>query len=890
MSDTSCIALPEKTSTQALLFSSVFDAQSGLTLLLSPQLIIQGISDALLRETFTVREDIIGRSLFDVFPDNPAAPEAQATTNARTSIELALATRTTQKMHLQQYDIPDPASPGKFIERYWSTTSIPILGEQGEVLCILHETNNITEEVQAKHQLKESQGREQTAMAQAEQQQLRLKRLFDQAPAAMAILEGPELVFKEINDTYRQLFPGRRLLGLPLFEALPELKYNPAGAAIRKVFETGETFEGKEVLVPVARYQDQPEEDIYWDFINQAIYDAHGKVSGVLVFALDVTDYVETRRKVEKNSEALRYLNQELEERVRQRTRELQLAEAEADRQSKRLRNLFMQAPAAICILDGPELVYELVNPVYEKLFPGRELLGKPILEALPEIEHNPVYTAFREVYETGETHEEAELLIPFAHPEDGVLENRYFRYILQARFNEQEQVDGIVVFALEITEQVEARKAAEASEQQLRLVTDALPVLIGYLDKEEKYRFTNKAYERWFPVKSEELIGRRVRDVIGEASYQNVKGYIEHAFTGTAVDFEACMPYRDNFTKYIQTSYVPDVKNGSVQGFYTLVTDVSEQVQARKALEESEHKAKLIAEKLAIANQDLKAANEELGKYNSQLEERVAIRTSALQKSNKLLQEQIAENKKAEASLFASHKQLKALTKHLQVMREEERKYIARELHDELGQSFTALKIDVSLLLKKLGAGTVEQQVLHGELQSMMSTINGSIASVRKIVATLRPALLDNFGLLSEIESQAQDLQKRTSISVEVHSDLDYVDLGQEVSIEVFRIIQESMTNIARHAEASRAVITVSRSDGHYQFMVSDNGKGIPATGSPKLKSFGLLGMHERAERIGATLSIDSKPKKGTLVKLKVPFHETGHLVNDLKIHLNDD
>ncbi len=858
---------------QSLSFLSIFQAQSASSLLLSPQLIIEGVTDALLRETFRERKDIIGKHLFDAFPDNPDSPQASATTNLRASLEQVLATGEPHRIGIQQYDIADPQHPGKFLERYWSVINIPICDDLGTVVYILHETINVSEEAITKRKLKESLIREEMAVALSAQQQNRLERLFEQAPAALAILVGPDFVYKEINAGYQKLFPGRKLLGLPLFEALPELKDQPIAAIIRNVYETGETFEGKEVLVPVARYEGQAIEDIYWNFIYQAIYNTQGEVDGILIFALDVTEFIQIKQELVKKSESLLELNHELEDRVKLRTSELKQAEAEAEKQSKRLQDLFMQAPAAICILDGPEHVYSLVNPVYEQLFPGRRFLGRPILEVLPEIEHNSVYQSFRQVYATGITHEESELLIPFIRPEDGVLENRYFRFILQARYSNQKQVDGVIVFALEVTEQVNARVAVETSEQQLKLVTNALPVLIGYLDKEERYRFANKAYEKWFHVNPEDLLGKTVREVVGEASYQNIRMNIERAQTGEMLEFEVTMPYRDNFIKHIHACYIPDVRDGVVQGFYTLVTDVTEQVNARTALEASEQNAKAMADKLAIMNQELNQANSELEDNNRDLEERVGIRTAALQKTNELLKEQIAERKRTEESLSKSHEELQALTRHLQVMREEERKYIARELHDELGQAFTALKIDVTLLLKTIGEGKVEQGLLQEELQSMMKTINSSIASVREIVATLRPAVLDNFGLLSELESQAQEFQKRSSIQMDVLSYVDYVALAKERSIEVFRIMQESMTNIARHSDATKASIKIDKTTSHFCFTVEDNGKGLQDVRLTETRTFGLVGMKERAERIGARLAIESGPNKGTRVILEVPF-----------------
>ncbi|WP_210486105.1 PAS domain-containing sensor histidine kinase [Rufibacter aurantiacus] len=606
---------------QSLPFRQIFESQPGLLLILSPDLRVQAATDVYLRETLTVREEIIDKHVFDVFPDNPEVTEASSTQSLKASFAQVFATGKAHKMDVFRYDIPDPEHEGKFLERYWHTVNSAVLDDQGNITCIIHETFNVTEREKARLQLKESQEREQHALAHAELQRTRLERLFEQAPAALAMLEGPDLVFKVFNESYQQLFPGRKLMNLPLFEALPELKDQPIEAIIRHVYDTGETFEGKEVLIPVARFADKEPEDIYWDFIYQALYDAQGKVNGVLIFALDMTEVVLSRRQLEKNAEALQALNQELEARVERRTKALQIAQSIAEKQKQRLERLFTDAPAAICILEGPELVFELVNPIYQQLFPGRELLGKPILEALPEIEHNDVYRTLREVYETGKTHEEEGMHIPLARPGDGVLEDRYFKYIQQARYNEHGLIDGILVLAFEVTEQIEARRAVEAGARQLQLITDSLPVLIGYLDKDQVYRFTNKAYETWFPNKPGGFLGRSVLEVIGEKAYQNVKGYIDRALAGERLDFEAEMPYRDGFKKHIHTSYVPDIRDGVVKGFYSLVTDVTERVEARRALEKSEQEAKAIAEELATANEDLQATNQQLLHTNSDLD-----------------------------------------------------------------------------------------------------------------------------------------------------------------------------------------------------------------------------------------------------------------------------
>jgi PAS domain S-box-containing protein len=296
-------------------------------------------------------------------------------------------------------------------------------------------------------------------------------------------------------------------------------------------------------------------------------------------------------------------------------------ARQHAQREQQKLYALFTEAPAPIVILDGPDLVFELVNPAYQRIFPGRELLGKPLLEALPEVAQTPVPTVLRQVYQTGETFVARELPLLLARKEGEPLEEIYWTFTYQARRNGQGQVNGVLVFAYEVTDQVLARKGAEKNAQQLRLINDALPVLIGYLDKEEKYRFANRAYEPWFHQPAEALLGRPVREVMGEKAYQEVKGYIKRALAGERVDFEARMPYREDFVKYTRVSFVPDIRQGEVVGFYSLVSDVTEQVEARQKIEQRELQAQALAKQLVAANEELAAANQQLTYINGDLD-----------------------------------------------------------------------------------------------------------------------------------------------------------------------------------------------------------------------------------------------------------------------------
>ncbi len=178
-----------------------------------------------------------------------------------------------------------------------------------------------------------------------------------------------------------------------------------------------------------------------------------------------------------------------------------------------------------------------------------------------------------------------------------------------------------MLVFAFEVTEQVAARQASEASTQKLRLITDALPVLISYIDQEQRYQFANEAYNVWFKQRPETLVNRLIYEVIGDKAYQGVTHYIERALAGERLDFEARMPYREDFVRYIRTSYVPDIRGGQVLGFFSMVTDVTEAVEARQATETSRQQTQMLAEELTAANAELETTNDQLRRTNVDLD-----------------------------------------------------------------------------------------------------------------------------------------------------------------------------------------------------------------------------------------------------------------------------
>jgi signal transduction histidine kinase len=217
------------------------------------------------------------------------------------------------------------------------------------------------------------------------------------------------------------------------------------------------------------------------------------------------------------------------------------------------------------------------------------------------------------------------------------------------------------------------------------------------------------------------------------------------------------------------------------------------------------------------------------------------------------------------------SREELRALSTHLQTIIERERTRIAREIHDELGQELTSLKFDVAWL-KERAAGA-NKLVEIEKLTSILKNIDGAISSVRRIATELRPAVLDTLGLTAAIEWQAKDFQDRTGIKCKLNSMEEDIQLNDETATTVFRIFQESLTNVARHANATEVGVGVDRIDGRLIMQIEDNGKGLDPSTIHRRYSLGIIGMQERVRLLNGELTIEGREGSGTIVHVEVPI-----------------
>jgi PAS domain S-box-containing protein len=425
------------------------------------------------------------------------------------------------------------------------------------------------------------------------------------APIGICILNADTLIAEIVNDKFLEVAgkPYEDIHGQFYWDAFAEARpyYE---AALAGVVQTGQAYYADEVELMLIRHG--REETIFVTFVYAPVKNTEGNVVKVAVWVLENTKQVAERQKIEATRTAFQ-------------------------QERDRLKSFFLEAPAGICILSGPELVYELVNPLYQQLFPGRDLLGKPLLEAVAEVKGAPIWDVLQEVYRSGKTFEGNELLIPLARTPEGLVEDRYFNFIYQARQSESGATDGIIVFVIEVTGMIEVqqvlREAREQSEQQKRIyetITSGTPDLMYVFDLNYRFTYANSAllsmwgktwdnavgksllengYEPWHA----EMHEREIDQI--KASKQPIRGEVSfpHATLGR------------RFYDYILTPVLNE--QGEVEAVAGTTRDITDRKQSEQALAHSTEELQSINEEMASSNEELASTNEELTATNDELE-----------------------------------------------------------------------------------------------------------------------------------------------------------------------------------------------------------------------------------------------------------------------------
>ncbi len=364
---------------------------------------------------------------------------------------------------------------------------------------------------------------------------------------------------------------------------------------------------------------------------------------------------------------------------------------------------------------------------------------------------------------------------------------------------------------AVEITERKRAEQALRDREHEFRLLADNVPAFYSRIDGELRYRFVNKRYEEYFGRPVSDIVGKHVKDLMGEANFQQIEPHLMAALAGRPVSFTFPLttPHRD--VRWMDVHYTPDVdENSRITGILVLVNDMTEQKRVEQALHESQL----------------------------------------------VLQEK--------------REELQMLTEKLLTAQEEERRGVARDLHDDFSQRLAALVLEVASLERQ---PPVLPELIPQALQPIREQLEQLSDDIHNLAYKLHPSLLNHAGLQPAIEDHLHHVSERTGLQIilKVRDVPSPLSLGH--SICLFRVLQESLQNIVKHADATGAIVRLSGSSNGIGLSVADNGKGFDTSDkSAHRKGLGLISMQERLRLLNGFLRIHSRPAGGTKVCAWIP------------------
>jgi len=375
-------------------------------------------------------------------------------------------------------------------------------------------------------------------------------------------------------------------------------------------------------------------------------------------------------------------------------------------------------------------------------------------------------------------------------------------------------KVVGELGIARDITERKRAEKALQASEAHYRELANSIADVFFEMDEHLRYTYWNKASEILTGIPAEDALGKSLLEI----------------FPDTPETGRAEKVYRDVLTTQQSQVFVNDYVLRGKHYFF------------------------------------------EISAYPSRRGISVFVKDIT---ERKLAEEA---SKRAEEQLKSSREQMRALAAHLHKVREEEKEHLAREFHDQLGQTLTALTMDLTMLQRQVADKEkgLSRTAISVDIQAMQQLADHAVGSIREIMAELRPELLDQLGILPALEFEAESFQRKSGISCVFTSLIDEIQLDQEKSIALFRIFQEALTNVARHAKATSVRANIRMEGKNLLLEIKDNGVGISPGAEDAKDSFGIIGMRERALVFGGAFEIRVAKGEGTTIVLRLPLEET--------------
>ncbi|MDQ3048156.1 MAG: PAS domain S-box protein [Bacteroidota bacterium] len=410
-----------------------------------------------------------------------------------------------------------------------------------------------------------------SALKNIEQTNKRYYSMLMDSPFAFSIMKGKDLIITLANDLMKEFWgKGDDVEGKPLLEVLPELEEQPFPDMIRQVLSTGKRINADEILA-ILNLEGKPQKK-YFNIVYQPYYEADDTITGVTTIAYDVTQMVAARKQMEA--------------------------------QATMVHNLLMTAPGFVCTLRGPDHVYELINEEYQKIFGKRVLYGKPLMVALPELEGQGFDKLLDKVYETGETYLGFDIPIYLARDEGMEPELRFFNFSYQAMFDENKNIDSVLVFGYEVTQQVNANKRIEESEAHFRQMADLMPAMISNADANGGLIYCNKFWLEYTGLTFEEFKDHGYHKALHPDELEEFVSRLQEA-TEKKIEFSMELRFKNKKGEYRWhlniASPVKD-QNGEIKMWVGSTVDIHESKETTEKIKASESRFRSLVEQAPVA------------------------------------------------------------------------------------------------------------------------------------------------------------------------------------------------------------------------------------------------------------------------------------------------
>ncbi len=534
-------------------YKTLFEKSSEALLVLDTNFTIISASDAYLKIDNRVREEIVGRIIFDFFPDDVTTGKLN---NTGASLNRVLSNKATDTLPVTKHDIPKPASEGGgFAVKYWRTSHTPILDDVNNVKYIVQRVEDVTE-MESLAAILETQ---KASLKHAVAREKRYYMMLMESPFAFSVMMGKDLVITLANDLMKKFWgKGNDVEGKTLLQVLPELKDQPFPAMISSVLTTGTPVYANEILAQL-KHNDIMEER-YFNIVYQPCYAADETISGVTTIAYEVTEQVLARKKIEESE--------------------------------YQYEQMIFSSTSLVLILKGEDLVITVANDsMLETLGKGKDVIGKPLLTVIPEIIEQGLGDLLNQVYATGEPSYGYEK--PVYLLRNGKQELFHFTFVYQAQRDISGEINGVAVLAHDVTEQALSNSKIKDSEERFRLLVMQAPVAICVLrGRDYVIETINEPMVTMWDRNMHDVLNKPAFDVLVEFREQGLKELLDNVFnTGDNIVVNE-LPLDINRNGALETIYVKFVYeplrevDGTITGVMALAHEITDQVLARKRME----------------------------------------------------------------------------------------------------------------------------------------------------------------------------------------------------------------------------------------------------------------------------------------------------------------